>query len=486
MNLIGDPWIPVIFEDGTDGLVGLRVLYQESCHISDLSVDPPQRISLMRLLLCITQAALDGPNDDSEWLKCLDRIIPESLHYLQERKDKFYLNGDKPFLQIKELTSDKKVPFDKLNICLASGHNATFFDHEANPSGRFHSLARKALNLLTFMNFSTGGKIGQAKWGENRFSHETFAAPCIKSAHTIIRGKNLFKTIFFNLLSKKVIANFPNMEWGKPVWDNFPGSLDDKESFDNASRTYLGRLVPLSRFILLGNDSEKKFIVGPTYKSYVISHLPEFREPSTTVISTKKGKIIYLPLSSEKHIWRELGSVLSLSKSMEAGGAVCLQNIQKFIDHFKGHVEIWIGGLESNQAKLIDLVEWNISIPINMLGGNTLSLYKNGVNLAKNGEQAVREAVNLYCNEMSVKKESKKGIINKAVLNYWSFLDNHYKLLIDLANMEDELDKWIRLLYRAINGAYYETCPHETPRQIQAFSKSKGRLMLKTHIEKSK
>ena len=486
MNLIGDPWIPVVFEDGTDRLVGLRELYQESCHISDLSVDPPQRISLMRLLLCITHAALDGPNDDSEWLKCLDRIIPESLQYLQERKDKFYLNGDKPFLQIKELTSDKKVPFDKLNICLASGHNATFFDHEANPSGRFQSMARKALDLLTFMNFSTGGKIGQAKWGENKFNNETFAAPCIKSAHTIIRGNNILKTIYFNLLSKNVIANFPNMEWGIPVWDNFPDSLEDKERFDNASRTYLGRLVPLSRFILLGNDNEKKFIVGPTCKSYVISHLPEFREPSTTVISTKKGKIIYLPLSSEKHIWRELGSVLSLSKSKEAGGAACMQNIRKFMDHFKDHIDIWIGGLESNQAKLIDLVEWNISIPIDLLGENTLSLYKNGVDLANNGEQAVRDAVNSYCYEMSIQKELKKGLRNKAVLNYWSFLDYYYKILIDLANNGEELVEWKRRLYRAMNGAYYETCPHETPRQIQAFSKSKGRLMLKTHIEKSK
>ncbi|MCX6983577.1 MAG: type I-E CRISPR-associated protein Cse1/CasA, partial [Lentisphaerae bacterium] len=107
MNLIGDKWLPVVFTDGRQDLVGLKELYEKSQEVRDLVLNPPQRISVMRFLICITQAALDGPKDEEDWLNCESRIIPESLKYLDERKDKFDLYGDKPFLQVKNLKTNK-------------------------------------------------------------------------------------------------------------------------------------------------------------------------------------------------------------------------------------------------------------------------------------------------------------------------------------------------------------------------------------------
>ena len=205
MNLIGDPWIPVIFEDGQSRLTGLSELFERSSDIRDLTVNPPQRISLMRLLICITQAALGGPADEKEWQECSDSIIKVSMNYLNEKAELFELYGNRPFMQIKGLKADKTVPLDKLDCCLASGHNPTLFDHEATPSGRLQSDAVQALNLLTFLNFSTGGKVGQGIWQQDRYNHSTFQAPCLKSAHTFIRGKNILETIFFNLLTEKKI-----------------------------------------------------------------------------------------------------------------------------------------------------------------------------------------------------------------------------------------------------------------------------------------
>ena len=69
MNLVGDPWIPVIFNDGHSELVSLHDAFARAEEIRDLSATPPQRIALTRLLVCVAQAALDGPTDEADWEK---------------------------------------------------------------------------------------------------------------------------------------------------------------------------------------------------------------------------------------------------------------------------------------------------------------------------------------------------------------------------------------------------------------------------------
>ena len=159
MNLITGDWLPVIFNNGETQLVGLKELFEESGEITDLVLNPPQRISIMRLLICIAQTALDGPESEETWLKCEKDIVPKALDYLETRKDKFNLYGEKPFLQIKGATSDSEATIDKLDGCVPSGNNPVLNDHGAIPEGRQRNDAWKAINLLTFLNFSTGGKI---------------------------------------------------------------------------------------------------------------------------------------------------------------------------------------------------------------------------------------------------------------------------------------------------------------------------------------
>ncbi len=40
MNLVEDPWIPVLFADGSSGSVSLREAFSQGWHIADLSVRP--------------------------------------------------------------------------------------------------------------------------------------------------------------------------------------------------------------------------------------------------------------------------------------------------------------------------------------------------------------------------------------------------------------------------------------------------------------
>jgi len=64
MNLATDAWIPIVWRDGNPGTVSLREAFVRGGEIRDLVVRAHERIALMRLLICVAQAALDGPADD--------------------------------------------------------------------------------------------------------------------------------------------------------------------------------------------------------------------------------------------------------------------------------------------------------------------------------------------------------------------------------------------------------------------------------------
>ncbi|MDB4796883.1 type I-E CRISPR-associated protein Cse1/CasA, partial [bacterium] len=89
MNLIIDPWIPVLRDDGKRELCGLHDLFARAHEFRDLVVKPHERIALMRLLVCITQAALDGPVDEDEWEECLQLIQSRVSDYLKKWESSF-------------------------------------------------------------------------------------------------------------------------------------------------------------------------------------------------------------------------------------------------------------------------------------------------------------------------------------------------------------------------------------------------------------
>ena len=82
MNLTTDAWIPIVWKDGRPGTVGLLDAFRRGHEIQDLAVRPHERIAMMRLLICIAQAALDGPVDYEAWATCGPSIAPASLDYL--------------------------------------------------------------------------------------------------------------------------------------------------------------------------------------------------------------------------------------------------------------------------------------------------------------------------------------------------------------------------------------------------------------------
>lgn len=476
MNLITDPWIPVVYGNGEAILVGLDQLIREAETIRDLNASPQQRIALMRLLLCITQAALDGPRDEDDWKNCRPRIIPASLDYLDSRKERFELHGDRPFLQAKTLQATNNEPVEKLDASLSS----ELFNHTVT---RDLSNADIALNLLTTQCFSLGGTIGVTLWDgytTNNFTKAVAAkgpgpssdGPCAPSSmlHSVLRGSCMLDSIFLNLLTKSEIP----YDWGLPIWDAATSSPVELQN--EFTGTYLGRLVPLSRGILLDPGSRKcTYVAGLKYES-----LPNYREPMGTVLLNRENEVFYMGIRLGQHVWRELGSILSLNAKSDAQGALALKKAgQAGMKDF----DLWVGGVsrKPGQNLIYDMLEWNFLLPVALLGASSLKKYADGVAMAARCEVALKEAIQKNKNSYAKLLKTDGGsFVRKAIVFFWSTLDSAYQVLVDIAaSGELNLNAWRDLLRRTLRDAFEQACPHETARQIQVFAQARRLLAVK-------
>jgi CRISPR system Cascade subunit CasA len=94
MNLVTEAWIPVVKLDGTPCTASLLEVFTQGREFADLAVRPHERIALMRLLICIAQAALDGPKDIDAWDKAPELLPDAAKQYLEKWRDSFELFYD--------------------------------------------------------------------------------------------------------------------------------------------------------------------------------------------------------------------------------------------------------------------------------------------------------------------------------------------------------------------------------------------------------
>jgi CRISPR system Cascade subunit CasA len=496
MNLSTDSWIPIVWSDGKPGIVSLRKVLEGGGEIRDLAVRAHERIALMRLLICIAQAALNGPVDYDDWRACRERIVPSALAYLDRWRHAFELFGSgQRFLQVanlkkpsgktKEDESDEGNSTSKLGLALATGHNATLFDN-AGGSERAFTRAELALMLVTFQCFSPGGRIGVALWHgkETAGNGSSDHAPCLSGGmlHALLLGDNLAATLCKNLSTKQRAAEFYGKNsWGKPVWEWMPEGLGDRKAVQNATRTYLGRLVPLTRAIWLASDCRTLILAnGLEYGSYAESG---WREPSATVvIRSVKGQPtrVVLPTSIEKAGWRELHALTIKAVSRNLGGPLALENINIAEPAF----DLWVGGLVANKAKPVDSTESVFHIPVGMLNETSQKVYEQGVKLAGITEFRMMRAILDYHKELgdnldrSEMKARRRQIRSNVAAQFWTDMENAVFRLLEIAaapesiglNFEWHKTAWGQTVWRAARASYEHACPHETPRQLRAYA----------------
>jgi len=514
MNLVKEPWIPVVMQDGTPARVSLRDAFAKGEDIADLAANPCQRIALMRLLICVAQAALDGPKDEEDWLACKPRLVPAVLSYLDKWQHRFNLFGEHAFLQVDGLTNIKTTKksddeseksSDKLDMTLAVGSSHTLFDAEARSQNVVRTStcpANIALNLLVTQSFSLGGgQSSKTKWNgenidgsENGKDNNNFTAGALSNqrAYTLIRGEDLLFTIHMNLITKNDVKSYmPSSEWGKPIWEEFPTSYHG-DHVSKLRSNYLPNLVPLTRFCRISKQPPFNFIAYTNGYAYS-DDLSCYHDPSVSVFYDKDDNPCAVSLVEGRHPWRDLAAILELDRaigSKRAKGARCINHVRTLQSKGEnGVVDIWIGGMVNRRAKIIDMVEWSAHFAIDGLGNLDLAFYRQCVGWAEKAELGLCREITNYsqkCGDPLFQKkengtfvrpdkrsrELREKYLNEGRLIFWNYLDRYVETLVKLSEKHETsgLRVWENIIDSALHAAYDRTCPHETPRQIQAYA----------------
>lgn len=480
-NLIDEPWIPV----ADQGRVSLRQIFSNPEYRS-LGGNPVQKIALLKLLLAIAQAAAT-PKDEAEW-KALgaEGLAERCLAYLDKWHDRFYLYGERPFLQMPAIQAAKIQPFGAVQPEVSTGNTTVLSQIQIQ---RLLDDADKALLLLTLMGFALSGK---------KTDNSLVLSPCYSGKrndkgkpstgkpgpavghmgllHSFLLGSQLQETLWLNLLTHRQIEQMGiySEGLGTAPWEKMPEGEDCQQA-GQLKQSLMGRLLPICRFCLLVDDGVhySEGIAHPGYKDGVV-------DPSMAINNTgKEPKALWV--DPEKRPWRELTALLGFFDQGETQGFHSWQlrhGLERARDVTEA-VAVWSGGLRvsSNAGEQYvsgsdDFVESHVWLHCETFGVLWFSQLK--------AEMSALDAIakNLYGRVMGFFKDQTVDggkIAPQATQLFWQLCERDFQSLVDNCDQTDEAAKQRKNLRRRFAGyvqqAYDQFCPRETARQLDAWAK---------------
>jgi len=456
-NLIDSPWIPVRWRADASGptapMVSLEEAFRRGSEIADLDCAPHERIALIRLLVCITHAALGAPETADDWEGFAADMPKRVPVYLLNKNIFPYFNllGDGPrFLQALPDAGGDGYPLCKIFFQLSSGNSPKFLDHWGEDA-RPWSPADAALGLLCLQNFFVGGSMASKVKGNG---------PALKSLQLLLAGESLTESIFRNCIDLDNLSQTGG-GLGRPVWEA------------PADRNLLSRLAPNSCSLWLSDDlATTQIDQGYQYPEY-----EDYRDPFATTVTAKDSRRL-LRANLEKGIWRDLHLLTNLQKGEGPAGPL---NLQSFNDRreLSETTQLWVGELvKAKDAKIIDATESTFTVPQQLFTEDGRLIYATGIDYAESISKSLYGAIKTFWTAL---KHERPPIAEGQKL-FWSSLEQEHRILIRLASKPEERkgqpsfgaegaeDAWTKLVRSAARDAFDSVCPRSTPRQIQAYA----------------
>lgn len=480
-NLIDEPWIPV----ADVGRVSLREVFSNSGYRS-LGGNPVQKIALMKLLLAIAQAA-ETPADEQAW-KALgaDGLARRCLDYLEHWHDRFYLYGERPFLQMPAISIAKVQDYGAVLPEVSTGNTTVLNQIQVQ---RALDDTEKAVLLVSLMAFALAGKKTdnsvtlspgyQGKRNDKGKPASSKPGPAVAHMgllHNFLLGNNLQQTLWLNLFTTGQIeqSNLFPQGLGTAPWEQMPEG-EGCIMAQALKQSLQGRLVPLCRFCLL-KDGGLHYSEGLAHTGYKEG----VADPSVAVnYSGKDPKALWV--DPGKRPWRELTSLLGFFEQESSQGFQSWQ-IRAGLDRARDVTEtfaIWSGGLRvsSNAGEQYasgsdDFVESQVWLHSDILGQNWFAQLK--------VEMSAMDALakGLYGRVMAFFKEQKVDggkLAAQAAHLFWQLCERDFQTLVDSCDSNEQGRLRRRQLRKTFAGnvqqAYDRFCPKETARQLDAWAK---------------
>ncbi|MEI7989660.1 MAG: type I-E CRISPR-associated protein Cse1/CasA [Chloroflexota bacterium] len=314
-NLIYESWIPCLdFKGQPKTLSLLDALIQAHELRSIESSSPLEVAAIYRLLLALLHRVLDGPRTRSDWYKSWQagRWQEETLQgYLKTWETRFDLyDPQHPFYQ----KEDKRVkPKSVINIVfdMASGNNATLFDHHIEEEKTYLTSAEAARAVVTLQAFGLGGLSGL----EQKFTDST----CTRGVIFMLEGDTLFETILLNLL--KYDEENPGDGVYRSPKDQPAWEMDDPYKPERQTPLgYIDYLTWQSRRVLLfpelyaGGVRVGKMTLAPGLRldGNVLDPMKHYKKSDTAVTGYALTRF-----SEDKSLWRDSSALLNIRNKQD-------------------------------------------------------------------------------------------------------------------------------------------------------------------------
>ena len=482
-NLVEEAWISAV----DIGQVSLRQIFSDP-ELRALGGNPIQKISVMKLLLAIGQAACT-PQDDEEW-KALgaDGLARKALAYLEENKDLFWLYGESPFLQMPDIHKAKVQGFGAVVADMVSGNTTVLLQSH---SERELTDGEKALQLVVLGSCALGGKktdntvvltAGYAGKSNDKGKPSTGkpgpSLGFLGYLHSFLTGATVWETLWLNLVSVSRLSEMANFQEGLgiPPWEKMPIG-ENCDSAKMLKNSYMGRLVPLSRFCLLARDGVH-YSEGITHPS----HKEGAFDLSIAVDASTGMKALWT--DPEKRPWRQLVALLSFMGAEQKNGFDCRQlrfGIQRAREVVP-KIGIWSGGLRvtSNAGEQFvsgkdDYVESEVKIGTQWLGKPWFAHLKAEMGMLEEMAKNTHGAVQGYSRHLKMPGKDQAA---QASNLFWQLAERKFQELVDACNEQtDTATVALRRIYAGYAHRAYDACaPRGTARQLEAWAAHRPNL----------
>lgn len=505
-NLITQPWIPVLREDGSFGELGLREVLIQSPRLREIAHDSPLFVaSIYPLLTTIMHRVLPGQTyreRKAEWHRIWEQKIfgdadVEAIDaYFARWADRFDLFHPRfPFYQVTGL--EMKEASELRRLAMEENNAPALFANDADPDWRSPSPALAARLLVTIQNFALGfGKSARAKIGGEEIEPPYSAdGPLLRGLTVWTSGDTLFQTLMLCLVPHVLPKD------DVPCWElDEPYKLRD-QLVNGKRKTIPPRdicdlLTLQSRLIRLLPEEQNGVVVVPRVFFTQGRSLekdaagrPEFH-PLKLYTAPKKEGFSVLTLSENRATWRNAHTLLSREARKQhdlnqLGWMETLTADGVFGKGFRPNLNVV--GVASEPGKAGKFLLWRhdrMPLPPAMLVDNELvGLVKSANDDARAVDEEMRRRFALVARTfisggrdggIKPDPDDVKALVSKfdPRRSFWARLEDHfYRLLDRLAEHRDAaLEDWEKAVERTAKDCLRAACNAlgTSPRAITA------------------
>lgn len=375
-NLIDEPWIGAVDSEGQLEEYSLRDLLAQAHKLSGLHDDSPLVVAaLLRMILALLHRIFDGPRNRSEWKAIWEAgefDMAKIDGYFSEWRGRFDLfDKAHPFYQTSEAAADgqeKKV--STLLPELATGNNATLFDHTTDAAEIELSCAEAARVLVASQSFGLAGPCNPKL--KLYFTDGTAARGII----FMCEGNSLFETLILNLLVYPSERPIPTSAEDCPVWETESAYQPERE-IPNGYLDYLtwpNRRIRLLPEIIRNRTVVRRMELTPGLKTdatmFDSDPMKHYR------IDEKRGHIS-MRFNENRAVWRDSAALLNLRATDKQVPAIFswlgqLTDGVKPVLHESQTLRYMALGMASDQAKVEFFRYEHLPLPLAYLSDFTL------------------------------------------------------------------------------------------------------------------